>query len=92
MSKPLERMLHPPGEVHKYAGSTGGQVVEFNKKQLKSKLAELVDDLRMRYSLGYHPSVQKPKGKFCTIKVKLSPELKKSEGDLLVEARQGYYR
>jgi len=56
MSKPVERMLHPPGEVYKYAAATGGQVVEFNKKQLKAKLAELVDDLRMRYSLGY-PSV-----------------------------------
>jgi len=92
MSKPVERMLHPPGEVYKYAAATGGQVVEFNKKQLKAKLAELVDDLRMRYSLGYHPSVQKPKGKFCTIKVKLAPELKKSEGNLIVEAKQGYYR
>jgi hypothetical protein len=46
----------------------------------------------MRYSLGYHPSVQRPKGKFCSIKVKLAPEVKKSVGDVVVEARQGYYR
>jgi VWFA-related protein len=89
---PAERMLHPPGEVYKYAEATGGQVIEFKKKELKDKLAALIDDLRMRYSLGYHPSVQKPKGKFCTIKVKLSPEVKKSVGDVVVEARQGYYR
>jgi VWFA-related protein len=92
MSKPAERMLHPPGEVYKYAASTGGQVIEFKKKELKEKLALLIDDLRMRYSLGYHPSGQKPKGKYCAIKVKLAPEAKKAVGNVVVEARQGYYR
>jgi len=92
MSKPVERMLHPPGEVYKYASVTGGQVIEFKKKELKEKLALLIDDLRMRYTLGYHPSAQKPKGKYCTIKVKLSPETKKAIGKVVVEARQGYYR
>jgi VWFA-related protein len=89
---PLEQMLYPPGEVYKYAATTGGQVIEFKKKELKDKLAALIDDLRMRYSLGYHPSGQKPKGKYCAIKVKLAPEVKKSIGNVLVEARQGYYR
>ena len=92
MSKPAERMLHPPGEVYKYASVTGGQVIEFKKKELKEKLALLIDDLRMRYSLGYHPSAQKPKGKYCAIKVKLAPETKKAIGNVMVEARQGYYR
>jgi VWFA-related protein len=92
MAHPAERMLHPPGEVYKYASATGGQVIEYKKKELKDKLAALIDDLRMRYSLGYHPSVQKPKGKFCAIKVKLAPEVRKSLGDVVVEAREGYYR
>ncbi|HEY2497963.1 MAG TPA: VWA domain-containing protein [Candidatus Angelobacter sp.] len=89
---PVELMLHPPGEVYKYATTTGGQVIEYKKKELKEKLAALIDDLRMRYSLGYHPSGQKPKGKYCAIKVKLAPEVKKTIGDVVVEARQGYYR
>jgi len=92
MSEPAERMLHPPGEVYKYASITGGQVIEFKKKELKEKLALLIDDLRMRYTLGYHPSAQKPKGKYCAIKVKLTPETKKAVGNVVVEARQGYYR
>jgi len=91
-AKPAERMLHPPGEVYKYATATGGQVIEFKKKELNEKLALLIDDLRMRYSLGYHPSTQKPKGKYCAIKVKLAPDAKKSVGNVVVEARQGYYR
>jgi VWFA-related protein len=92
MSKPAERMLHPPGEVYKYADATGGQVIEFKQKELQQKLAMMIDDLRMRYSLGYHPSAQKPKGKYCAIKVKLAPETKKAIGNVTVEARQGYYR
>lgn len=91
-AKPAERMLHPPGEVYKYAAATGGQVIEFKKKELKEKLALLIDDLRMRYSLGYHPSAQKPKGKYCVIRVRLAPEVKKAMGKVVVEARQGYYR
>src|SRR5947209_10858936 len=92
MAHPAERMLHPPGEVYKYAAATGGQVIEYKKKELKDKLAALIDDLRMRYSLGYHPLTQKRKGKYCAIKVKLAPEAKKAVGDVIVEARQGYYR
>lgn len=92
MSKPAERMLHPPGEVYKYASVTGGQVIEFKKKELKEKLTLLIDDLRLRYSLGYHMSAQKPKGKYCAIKVKLTPEAKKAIGNVIVEVRQGYYR
>src|SRR5438309_38640 len=92
MSKPAERMLYPPGEVYKYASVTGGQVIEFKKKELKEKLALLIDDLRMRYTLAYHPSGLKAKGKYCAIKVKLTPETKKAIGNVTVEARQGYYR
>jgi VWFA-related protein len=91
-SKVVERMLYPPGEVSKYAAATGGQVIEFRKKDLKEKLEMMIDDLRMRYNLGYHPSAQKPKGKYCAIKVKLAPEVKKTIGDVVIEAKQGYYR
>jgi VWFA-related protein len=89
---PADRMLHPPGEVYQYAAMSGGQVIEFKRKELKDKLALMIDDLRMRYSLGYHPSAQKPKGKYCSIKVKLTLEAKQTAGDVVVEAKQGYYR
>jgi len=91
-TKVMGQMLHPPGEVYEYAKATGGQVVESSGKKMKEKLAGLIDDLRMRYSLGYKPSEQKPKGKFCAIKVKLAPETVKSAGKVAVEAKQGYYR
>lgn len=91
-AKVMGQMLHPPGEVFEYARATGGQVVESSGKKMKEKLADLIDDLRLRYSLGYRPSTPKPKGKFCAIKVKLTPEAMKSAGKVVVEAKQGYYR
>jgi VWFA-related protein len=91
-SKIISRMLYPPGEVYKYAQATGGHVVESSTKKLPAKLAQLIDDIRLRYNLGYHPSETKPAGRFCAIKVKLTPEVQKAQKDLVVEAKQGYYR
>jgi VWFA-related protein len=88
----LAQMMHPPGEVYEYARATGGQVVESTGKKMKEKLAELIDDLRMRYSLGYRPSATKAKGKFCAIKVKLTPEALQNTGKVIVQAKEGYYR
>lgn len=87
-----DSMLYPPGEVHKYARESGGQVVEANHRHIDERLASLIDDIRMRYSLGYRPSGQKPKGKFCAIQVKLSPDAQKLHRGAIIEARQGYYR
>lgn len=88
----LNNMLYPPGEVHKYARVTGGQVVETRRKRVDERLALLIDDIRKLYTLGYHPAERQPKDKFCKIEVKLSPEAKQAHEHAIVEARQGYYR
>lgn len=95
MSKMFETkvasMQYPPGDVFRYAQATGGQVMELTGKHAHERLAEMFDDIRLRYVLAYHPSGNKPAGKFCSIKVKLAPELAKRK-NLVVEAKQGYYR
>lgn len=88
----IERMLYPPGEVYKYTRMTGGRVVESSGKKLDQQLAKLIDEIRLRYCLGYRPSAAKARGKYCTIKVKLSPELRRSQKNLEIEAKSGYYR
>ena len=88
----LNNMLYPPGEVHKYARATGGQVVETSRKRVDERLALLIDDIRKLYTLGYHPAERQPKGKFCKIEVKLAPEARRAHERAIVEARQGYYR
>ncbi len=86
------RKVNPPGDVHKYADRTGGEVMKSSKEEVSSKLAELIDQIRTRYSLGYTPSVKKPAGTFCQIRLQVSPDVEKREGHLIVRTKQGYYR
>lgn len=88
----LGRMMYPPGKAAKYAQASGGEVVESSTRKLPARLSDLIDDLRLRYSIGYHPSAARPAGKFCNIKVKLAPDAAKAYRGMVVEARQGYYR
>lgn len=88
----IGRMLYPPGSVYRYTNMTGGRVVESSGKKLHQQLADLIDEIRLRYSLGYRPSTRRPAGKYCAIKVRLAPELRKSQRNLTVEAKSGYYR
>ena len=86
------RMRNPPGDVYKYAERTGGEVVKSGKDEVNKKLAQLIDQIRTRYTLGYYPSIKQPKGTFCEIKLKIRPETEKREGGMLVRTKQGYYR
>jgi len=81
----MRRKHHPPGDVYKYAEQTGGQVMKSSKEDVATKLADLIDQIRTRYSLGYRPSVERPAGTFCQIKLTVSP-------DSIVKAKRGYYR
>jgi VWFA-related protein len=82
----------PPGDVYKYAERTGGEVMKCNKENVSAKLAQLIDEIRTRYTVGYYPSVKQPKGKFCEIKVQITTEAQKREGRMLVRTKKGYYR
>ena len=87
-----QRHKVPPGDVYKYAEQTGGEVLRASSDEVSRKLAELIDHIRTRYSLGYRPSVEQPAGKFCKIKLVVAPSIAKREGKLLVKTRAGYFR
>lgn len=86
------RKLNPPGDVHKYADDTGGIVIETGRKKVSAKLAQMIEEIRARYTLGYAPSTHQADGKFCRVEVSVTPESAKSEGKLVVRAMHGYYR
>jgi len=89
----LYRRQFPPGDVYKYTQQTGGQVLEsYSSKKISAKMAELIDQIRTRYALGYHPAADNQKGKFREIRLEISPEVLKREGKLIIETRKGYYR
>jgi Ca-activated chloride channel family protein len=86
------RSHNPPGDVYKYAARTGGDVMKSNKEEVSVKLAELIDEIRTRYTVGYYPAAPQPKGKFCQIKLQIRKETEKRQGSMVVRTRQGYYR
>jgi VWFA-related protein len=86
------RKHYPPGDVYKYAEQTGGQVMESGKEEVAAKLADLIDQIRTRYSVGYRASADQPPGKFCEIKLSVSRDVEKREGQVVAKAKRGYYR
>jgi VWFA-related protein len=85
------------GDINRYADMTGGPVLKTSKKEVAVKLAELIDELRGRYTLGYVPVVSKASGTFCKLRVTLAPSVYQKapgvrKGDFVVRSRSGYYR
>lgn len=89
----LDRKAYPPGDVFKYTHQTGGEVVEsYSSKKISAKMAELIDQIRTRYALSYHPPVNGGKSRFHEIRLEVSPDVLKREGKVVVETKRGYYR
>jgi VWFA-related protein len=86
------RKSHPPGDAHKYAEITGGVATGLRGKKVDERLAELIDDLRARYVVGYRPRESKPAGTFCKVRVELAPNAPLRRREWVVLTRQGYYR
>jgi VWFA-related protein len=83
------------GDVRRYADLTGGPVLNTSKKEVAARLAELIDQLRGRYTIGYKPSGSKPQGTFCKLHLELTPQARKADAavrDSMVRTRHGYYR
>jgi VWFA-related protein len=87
-----DRNDYSPGDAPTYAELTGGFAVGMRGKRVEERLAEIIDRLRARYTIGYRPIEDKPAGTFCPVKVVLAPSapLRPQEWRLLVRA--GYYR
>jgi VWFA-related protein len=88
----LSRRHNPPGDVYKFAEHTGGEVLKSSKDEVSAKLAQLIDEIRTRYTIGYYPSVKQPGGRFCEINLQIRAETQQREGPLLVRTKKGYYR
>ncbi len=78
--------------VNPHAELTGGEMTAANKETVNARLGEMIERLRNRYTLAYAPSNQDFNGKFRRIRLSLTPEAKKRlGGDVVINARQGYY-
>jgi VWFA-related protein len=94
---PLLRMGPSPGDVRKYAEQSGGIVLHSAKQEVAGAMAELIDAMRSRYTLGYRPTAVQPEGKLCRITVELTPHFFAAHPEvaaktLTIHARKSYYR
>jgi VWFA-related protein len=83
------------GDIRKYADLTGGPVLNTSKKEVADRLAELIDQLRGRYTLGYKPTNVKPDGTFCKLELRLKTDAHvdlPDRQDIVVRTRAGYFR
>lgn len=86
------RKNYPPGDAHKYAEITGGFAAAMRGKYVDQRLAQDIDSLRSRYTIGYCPAETKPPGTFCRVRVALAPGAPLRPREWSVLARAGYYR
>ena len=91
-SEASKRKEFPPGDAKKYAELTGGQAVGMRGKQPEERLAQLIDELRARYTVGYRPPESQAAGTFRKIRVELAPDGALRSKEWKVLAREGYYR
>jgi len=85
------------GEIDNYAAMTGGPALKTSKKEVAQKLAQLIDELRGRYEIGYRPPQAEGSVRFRAVKVSLTDEALRRlgytrESELTVRARRGYFR
>ncbi|MEW6738074.1 MAG: VWA domain-containing protein, partial [Acidobacteriota bacterium] len=79
------------GNVNIYAQETGGEVQSADQDDALPKLLTIIDNLRVRYSIGYTPVALPKKDEFLRIEVKLLPEVATREGEIAIKTRRGYY-
>ncbi len=79
--------------LNPYAERTGGEIMNADKKEVETKLADLIDHLRTRYSFGYRPSSAIVPGAFHHLEVKLlaPTAIVAQKGKLTVRVKEGYY-
>lgn len=83
---------NPPGDATKYAEISGGMAIKTDARNAEARLADMIDHLRARYTVGYRPSGTKPAGTFCRIRVTLTSGAALRPADWIVLAAAGYYR
>jgi VWFA-related protein len=78
------------GNVNGYVEQTGGQLLRANQADAGEQLAALIEQLRMRYSIGYTPLNTKFDGRFRKLNVKLTRQAAAPYGPLVIKTRAGY--
>jgi Ca-activated chloride channel family protein len=91
--KPTSLLRHlglRSGSLKMFVQETGGELIGAPPVKIDDTLNRLVDNISASYSLAYSPTNTARDGKRRRIKVQLSAEVEKREGNLVPLARRSY--
>ncbi len=77
-------------DIQNLANETGGEVLADKPENLNTTFQTLMDHLRSRYNLAFVSSNRKRDGSTRKLKIDVTPPAQKSQGKLVVKARQTY--
>lgn len=88
----LPAWLGGHGSVDKITEETGGEVIDVDRVgSVAAAFGAVVDRLKTRYTLGYHPANKARDGRFRRIEVRLADHFGRPHEDYVVFAKRGYY-
>lgn len=77
--------------IDSFADQTGGELIKTPSLEVAIRLAQLIEHLRTRYSIGFSPKREQTDGRYHRINVSLTPAAQKRVGEVLIRTKQGYY-
>src|SRR5262245_14216167 len=77
--------------IDPFANQTGGGIIQSPSLEINIRLAQLSDNLRNRYSLGFSSKREQVDGGYHRIRLVLTPETMKRVGEVVIKTREGYY-
>jgi VWFA-related protein len=77
--------------IDPFANQTGGEIIQSPSLEINVRLAQLIDHLRNRYSLGFSSKREQVDGGYRRIRLALTPETQKRVGEVVIKTKEGYY-
>jgi VWFA-related protein len=78
------------GSLKMFVAETGGELISAEPDKMEAPLTRIVNHIASSYSLAYLPTNATRDGKRRKIQVRLSPEVQKREGPVILRSRQSY--
>lgn len=78
------------GSLKMFVEETGGELINAEPEKMEETLTRIVSHIASSYSLAYLPTNSTRDGKRRKIKVQLSPEVEKREGETALITRRSY--
>src|SRR5262245_31310593 len=86
----LRRIGLRSGSLKMFVEETGGELIGAAPEKMEDTLAQMVSNIAESYSLAYAPTNSARDGKRRKIKVLLSPDVEKREGETALITRRSY--